>query len=168
MSESKCIVLDRQEFFEKFDVFLLENKNATMIMAFIDHQSLINQKLPNNDENNDEKKLVLDVWQQISQNLPFSFYCVRWGWSSYLILVDEQGSKIVTSLKKIFAVLEGCFHPNLWRIAFTDLKDSKDRTRRLAADFEWIAIKAAHYNASEKLFQIHIDEKSQTPLSLQG
>jgi 6-pyruvoyl-tetrahydropterin synthase len=162
MSKSNCIVLDRQEFFKKFDIFLLDNKNATMIMAFIDHQSLINQKL----SKDYEAKLILDGWQQISQNFPFSFYCVRWCWRSYLILVDDQSSQIVPSLKKTFAVLEGRFHPNLWRMAFTYLKDSKDRTRRLAADLEWIAIKAAHYNTSEKLFQIHIDEKSQTPLTL--
>lgn len=164
MNGSNCILLNRQEFFEKFDVFLVENKNATIIMAFIDdHQSLINQKL----SQDDKAKLILDGWQQIYQNLPFSFYCVRWGWSSYLILVDEQSSKIVTSFKKIFAVLEGCFHPNLWRIAFTNLKDSKDRTIRLLSDFEWIAFKAAHYNTSEKLFHIHVDERSKTFLSLQ-
>lgn len=162
MSGSNCIVLNRQEFFEKFDVFLLENKNATMIMAFIDHQSLINQKL----YQDDEAKLVLDGWQKISQNLPFSFYCVRSGWRSYLILANEPSSKIVTSVKNIFAILEGCFHPNLWRIAFTNLKDSKDRTRRQSGDFEWIAFKAAHYNTSEKLFQIHVDERSKTFLSL--
>ena len=162
MSGANCIVLNRQEFSEKFDVFLLENKNVTMIMTFIDHQSLINQKL----SHDDQEKLILDGWLQISQNLPFSFYCVRWGLRSYLILVDEQSSKIMTSFKKIFAVLEGCFHPNLWRIAFTNLKDSKDRTIRLLSDFEWIAFKAAHYNTSEKLFQIHVDERSKTFLSL--
>jgi hypothetical protein len=162
MSGSNCIVLTRQEFSEKFDVFLLADKKATMIMVFLEHQSLINQKL----SQDDEEKLILDGWQQISQNFPFSFYCVRWSWRSYLILVDEQSSKILTSLKKIFDVLEECSHSNLWRIAFTDLKESKDRTRRLVADLEWISVKAAHYNASQKLFQIHINEKSQTPLSL--
>jgi hypothetical protein len=163
MSGANCIVLNRHEFPEKFDVFLLENKNATMIMAFMDDQSLINQKL----SQDDEAKLILDGWQKICQNLPFSFYCVRWGWRSYLILVDEQSSKILTSFKEIFAVLEGCFHPNLWRIAFTDLKDSKDRTIRLLSEFEWIAFKSAHYNTSEKLFQIHIDERSKTFFSLE-
>lgn len=152
----------RQEFFKKLDVLLADNKNALMIMVFLPHELLMKQQL----SKDDEEKLILDGWSLFSQNFPFSCYCMRLGWRSYLILLEEERNAIITSLKKVFNVWRRCISSTLWRIAFTEIKKSKDRTRNLTGCFESLAVKAAHYNPSEKLFDIHIDEKSQTPISL--
>lgn len=162
MSEVSCIMMDRQEFFTKLDVLLIDNKNAFMIMVFLPHESLIKQQL----SKDDEEKLILDGWQKFCQNFPFVCYYIRLDWRTYFILLEDESIKIITSVKKIFNVWEGCLYSNLWRIAFTNLKESKAQTRNMAADFQNIAVKAANYNPTEKLFQIHIDEKSQTPISL--
>ncbi len=162
MSESNCIMMGRQEFFTKLDMLLIDNKNVFMIMVFLPHESLIKQQL----STDDEERLILDGWEKFRQNFPFVCYCIRLGWRTYFIFLEDESINIIASIKKIFNAWEGCLYPNLWRIAFTDIKESKAQTGNIVEAFQNITVKAAHYNPTEKLFQIHIDEKSQTPISL--
>ncbi len=156
-------MLDREEFVNKIDRILEESKDATLAIVFILQESVVEQQL----SKDEEEKLILEGWQRFLESFSLPCNCFRLGWCTYLILLEEGNEEIVSSFKKVFKIWELGDYPNIWRIAFTNVKDSKNRTRRMIGDFQEIAENAVrYYYPSERFFQIDVNEQRATHIFL--
>jgi hypothetical protein len=83
------------------------------------------------------------------------------------VLLKNDTEQIVPAFKQVFKVWEQELYPHLWRIAFTNLKDTKNPSLRMIGDFYEITEDAIrYYYPSERFFRIDADEHYAIPISL--
>jgi len=159
----ECYVLDAEDFFRKLDDSLRINKNVIISRIFFTRPAYRNEKL----STDEEEKLILDGWQHFLEKFSLPCYYYRADWLSYFVLLKNDTEQIVPAFKQVFKVWEQELYPHLWRIAFTNLKDSKNRDLRMIGDFYDITDDAIrYYYPSERFFRIDPDERYAIPLSL--
>jgi hypothetical protein len=159
----ECYVLAHEDFFRKLDDSLIINENALLSMIFFTRESRRNEKF----SKDEEEKLILEGWQHFLEEFPLPCYYYRSDWVSYLVLLKNDTEQIFPAFKQVFKVWEQELYPHLWRIAFTNLKDSKNRELRMIGDFYDITDDAIrYYYPSEKFFRIDPDERYAIPISL--
>ena len=160
----ECYVLDAEDFLRKLDDSLRINKNVILSRFFFTRQNWRNENLSEDEEG----KLILDRWQHFLEEFSLPCYYYRSDWVSYLVLLENNDTEqIVPALKQVFKVWEQELYPHLWRIAFTNLKDSKNWDLRIIGDFYDISDDAIrYYYPSERFFRVDADERYAIPISL--
>ena len=159
----QCYMLNNDDFFRKLDDSLKTDKNVTISEIFFTRQAWRNEQL----SKDEEEKLISDGWQHFLESCSLPCYYYRSMWVSYSVLAENATELIIPAFKQVFNAWEQEPYPHLWRISFTNLKDSKGLDFKMVGDFQDITKNAIrYYYPSERFFRIDIDEKQAVPISL--
>ncbi len=162
-----CTMLDLDGFYRKTEEICTIHNKALLVEVLFARQLLgVYQHI------SEEEKLILDGWQGFLEKFPFPCYGHRFGWFRYLVLSErvekDADLRIQVALQEVFKEWKEELYPHLWRVAFTSIKESQDRSlQRKITDFLYVTDNAIRYHyPSERLFLIDIDERHAAPISL--